>query len=47
MKLLGFALGMAAGMAAATAAVSSMYPSVGKKLRRDGKKLVKAASGLL
>ncbi len=47
MKLLGFAVGMAAGAAAATAAVTGMYPSVGKKLKRDGKKLIKAAAGLL
>ncbi len=39
MKLWGFAAGMAVGMAAATVAVTAMYPSVGKKMKRDGKKL--------
>ena len=39
MKMIGFAAGMAIGMAAATAAVTAMYPSVGKKMKRDGKKL--------
>ena len=39
MKLWGFAAGMAVGMAAATAAVAGMYPSVSKKMKRDGKKL--------
>ncbi len=39
MKLLGFAAGMALGMTAATVAVTAMYPSVGKKMKRDGKKL--------
>ena len=47
MKRLGFAVGMAAGAAAATAAVTGMYPSVGKKLKRDGKKLVKAVTGMI
>ena len=39
MKIIGFAAGMAVGMAAATVAVTTMYPSVGKKMKRDGKKL--------
>lgn len=39
MKLWGFAAGMAVGMTAATVAVTAMYPGVGKKLKRDGKKL--------
>ncbi len=41
MKLMGFAAGMALGMTAATVAVTTMYPSVGKKLKRDGKKLLR------
>ncbi len=39
MKLLGFAAGMAVGMTAATVAVTAMYPSVAKKMKRDGRKL--------
>ena len=39
MKLLGFAAGMAVGMTAAAVAVTTMYPSVAKKMKRDGKKL--------
>ena len=39
MKWIGFAAGMVMGMAAATAAVTAMYPSVGRKMKRDGKKL--------
>ena len=40
MKMWGFAAGMAIGMTAATVAVASMYPSVSKKMKRDGKKLL-------
>ncbi len=39
MKIWSFAAGMALGMTAATVAVTSMYPSVSKKMKRDGKKL--------
>lgn len=41
MKLWGFAAGMALGMAAAATAITMAYPSIGKKMKRDGKKLWK------
>ena len=47
MKLTGFAAGMALGMAAAAAAMTAMYPSVGKKLKRDGKKLLRGMKELV
>ena len=47
MKLLGFAAGAAFGMAAATVAVTSMYPSVAKRMKRDGKKLIKSVTAML
>lgn len=47
MKLWGFAAGMALGMTAATAAVAAMYPVVGKKLKRDGKKLWKGITNMV
>ena len=46
MKLWGFAAGMALGMAAATMAVKTAYPSVGKKMKRDGKKLWKSMTDM-
>ncbi|MBO6061607.1 MAG: hypothetical protein J6P98_05790 [Clostridia bacterium] len=47
MKLWGFAAGMAAGAAAATVAVTAMYPSVGRKMKRDGKKLWRGVKGMV
>lgn len=47
MKLLGFAAGMALGMTAATVAVTTMYPSVGKKMKRDGKKVWKSMTSMI
>lgn len=47
MKLMGFAAGMVLGMTAAAAAMTTMYPSVGKKLRRDGKKLLRGMKELV
>ena len=47
MKMLGFAAGMAVGMAAAAAAMTAMYPSVGKKMKRDGKKLWQNMTSML
>jgi hypothetical protein len=47
MKLLGFAAGMAIGMTAAAVAVTTMYPSVGKKMKKDGKKLWKGVTNML
>ncbi|MCR5610381.1 MAG: hypothetical protein K6F68_00905 [Clostridiales bacterium] len=47
MKLWGFAAGMALGMTAATVAVTAMYPVVGKKMKRDGKKLWKGITSMV
>ena len=47
MKLWGIAAGMALGAAAATAAVTAMYPVVGKKMKRDGKKLWKGITNMM
>ena len=45
MKTIGFvsgmAAGLAAGMAAGVAAVTVIYPAVGKRMKRDGRKLWK------
>lgn len=46
MKLWGFAAGMAAGMAAAAFALTAMYPGVGRKMKRDGKRLWQNVSGM-
>ncbi|MBR0135864.1 MAG: hypothetical protein IJM18_06660 [Clostridia bacterium] len=46
MKLIGFAAGMALGMTAATMAVTAMYPSVAKKMKRDGKKMLRSVTNL-
>ena len=47
MKLWGFAAGMAVGMTAAAVAVTTMYPVVGKKMKRDGKKLMRDLKSLM
>ena len=47
MKLWGFAAGMAVGMTAAAVAVTTMYPVVGKKMKRDGKKLLKGITSMV
>lgn len=47
MKLWGIAAGMAIGMTAATVAVTSMYPVVGRKMKKDGKKLWKGITNLV
>ena len=51
MKIWDFAAGMAAGVAvgmtAATVAVTQMYPVVGKKMKRDGKKLWKGMTSMM
>lgn len=47
MKMWGVALGMALGMTAATVAVTTMYPTVGRKMKRDGKKLLKGITGAM
>ena len=47
MKIWGFAAGVAVGMAAAAAAVTGMYPSVSKKMKRDGKRLWRSITDAL
>lgn len=47
MKMIGFAAGMAVGMTAATAAVTAMYPTVARKMKRDGKKLWRNVTSML
>ena len=47
MKLWGFAAGMALGMTAATVAVTAMYPVVGRKMKKDGKKLWKEVTRMV
>ena len=47
MKLWSFAAGMAVGVAAATVAVSSMYPSVTRKMKRDGKRLWRGMTNMM
>lgn len=42
MKLWGFAAGIAVGMAAGAAAVTGMYPSVSRKMKRDGRRLLRS-----
>ncbi|MBO4306544.1 MAG: hypothetical protein IKH21_07080 [Clostridia bacterium] len=47
MKVIGFATGMVLGMTAATMAVTTMYPSVGKKMKRDGKRIWKNMTSMV
>ncbi|MBO4563209.1 MAG: hypothetical protein J5772_06335 [Clostridia bacterium] len=46
MKLWGMALGMALGMTAATVAVTTIYPSVGRRMKRDGKRLMRGIANM-
>ena len=46
MKIWGFAAGVAVGMTAAAVAVTSMYPSVSKKMKRDGRRLIRSVSDM-
>ena len=46
MKLTGFGAGVAVGMAAAAAVLKTAYPSVGKKMMRDGRKLWKSVANM-
>ena len=43
MKVFGFVSGVALGMAAAAASVAAMYPDVPKRMKRDGRHIVRAA----
>jgi len=51
MKVTDFASGMAAGvavgMAAAAVALTQMYPVVGRKMKRDGKRLWKNMTNMM
>ena len=47
LKVIGFATGMVLGMTAATMAVTTMYPSVGKKMKRDGKRIWKNMTSMV
>ena len=47
MKVFGFASGVALGMAAAAAAVTAMYPDIPKRMKRDGKKLLRGMTRML
>ncbi len=46
MKVLNFVAGVAVGMAAATVAVASMYPGTSRKMKRDGKKLLRSITDM-
>ncbi len=47
MKVFGFASGMALGMMAAAAGVAAMYPDIPKRMKRDGKHLMRTAKKML
>lgn len=41
MKIWGFVSGVALGMTAATIAVTSIYPDVQRRMKRDGKRMLR------
>ena len=47
MKVFGFVTGMALGMAAAAASVAAMYPDDPKRMKRDGKHILRSAKKML
>lgn len=47
MKVFGFVSGLAVGMAAATAATMAMYPELGRRMKRDTKRLMHSCKKML
>ena len=47
MKVVSFISGLAIGMAAAAAAVSAMYPDIPKRMKRDGKHMMRAVKKMV
>ena len=47
MKVVSFISGLAIGMAAAAAVVSAMYPDIPKRMKRDGKHMMRAVKKMV